>query len=112
MSIMEHNETRPHLSSRDVADAVGISYRRLDYWCRLGAVRPVIDANGSGSQRRFSPDEVRIVRAVDALMRLGCTVDEAAAAAVELRFLPAGAWHGSHIAFGRILNLDALAGGE
>lgn len=99
------------LSTAEVADAAGVSYRRLDYWIRVGAaVQAVQEANGSGSRRRFDRSEIRVVRAVAALMEMGCTVEEAAVAAAELRMLVPAAWHGSHVTFGRVLNLDALAG--
>lgn len=50
-------------STREVCDAAGVSYRQLDYWCRLGLVRPSLaDATGSGSRRRWSTHDAAIVR--------------------------------------------------
>jgi DNA-binding transcriptional MerR regulator len=42
-------------SGREAADIVGITYRQLDYWARTDLIRPSLaDANGSGSRRRYS----------------------------------------------------------
>lgn len=98
------------LSSREVADLVGISFRKLDYWTRLGAVVPTRLANGPGSRRRWSPNEVKIIRAVAALMDLGMTVEEAGDAAAELRTLPVEEWTGPWITRGRIIDLSDLVG--
>lgn len=50
-------------STREVADAADVSYRQLDYWCRLGLISPEFaDARGSGSRRRFSLHDMAIVR--------------------------------------------------
>lgn len=55
-------------STRQVCDAAGVSYRQLDYWCRLGLIRPALaDATGSGSRRRFSGHDLAIVRVVGAV---------------------------------------------
>lgn len=44
------------------ARLAGITYRQLDYWCRTGLVWPTVrDANGSGSRRLFSADDVRLI---------------------------------------------------
>lgn len=55
-------------SAREVADAAGVSYRQLDYWCRLGLVRPSIaEARGSGSRRAFTSHDLAIVRVLGAV---------------------------------------------
>lgn len=55
-------------SSREVADAAGITYRRLDYWCRIGLVRSSLSsATGSGSRRGFSAHDAAVVGVVAAL---------------------------------------------
>lgn len=46
-----------------------ISYRQLDYWCRQGLIRS--KANGSGSVRRFEPDEERVLVVMAHLVRAG-----------------------------------------
>lgn len=55
----------------EVCEIVGVSYRMLDYWCRQGHVTIDGDARGSGSRRRFTPDEVA------ALVRCKQRCDEA-----------------------------------
>ena len=42
-----------------VCSIVGITYRQLDYWARTDLLRPsIVDASGSGSQRRYSYGDV------------------------------------------------------
>lgn len=49
-------------AAHETARLAGITYRQLDYWCRVHLVWPSVrDANGSGSRRRFSGDDVRLL---------------------------------------------------
>ena len=49
-------------AAHETARLAGITYRQLDYWCRVHLVWPSVrDANGSGSRRRFSADDVRLI---------------------------------------------------
>lgn len=41
-------------SSTEVCRASGLTYRMLDYWVRVGVIRPAFEAKGSGSRRGFS----------------------------------------------------------
>lgn len=60
--------TRYPYSAPDVCNAAGISYRQLDYWCRVGLIHPSGgDAQGSGSRRRFSPHDLAIVKVIGAV---------------------------------------------
>lgn len=52
-------------STAEVALVSGASYRQVDYWSRTHRLRPVVEARGSGSSRRF--DFAGLVQAV--LMR-------------------------------------------
>lgn len=64
--------TEPVLfSSQEVADACGISYRRLDNWVRRGFVSSVQAAQGSGTQRRFEFGEALQVFLTAELARVG-----------------------------------------
>jgi len=46
-------------TSKEAAEAAGISYRMLDYWLRTGAVRLKNKAQpGSGNHRSFTTEEV------------------------------------------------------
>lgn len=63
--------------STEAADLAGISFRQLDYWARLGIVVPSItDGAGSGNRRRYSAQDVRILRAVGALSALGAQASQ------------------------------------
>jgi MerR HTH family regulatory protein len=56
----------------EVCRVTGLSYRRLDYWDRIGLVRPsVMPAAGSGSQRLYSADDVVLVKAILDLLGKG-----------------------------------------
>jgi len=46
------------LTSTQVCELTGLSYRRLDYWVRSGYVTPLVQAAGSGSSRLFAPGVV------------------------------------------------------
>lgn len=50
---------------------VGCSYRQIDYWCRMGLIIPIREANGSGSQRLFDLEGVRTARIVTRLSAIG-----------------------------------------
>lgn len=97
------------LSSLDVADLCGITYRQLDHWLRRGYVvvhessgvyrrrgehgTPVTP--GSGYLRRWRDEEVAAVRALAVLVNAGMRVDKAAAvlagdAGVHVQVWPVG----------------------
>lgn len=56
-----------HFSSVEVCAAADISYRQLDYWCRLGVITPDRDCFGSGTRRRFSLQNIAVIRVLAAL---------------------------------------------
>ena len=59
-------------SSPEVVEKVpGLTYRRLDHWCRIGLVVPMIEADGSGTHRRFSESDLRMIRIIVYLRRFG-----------------------------------------
>lgn len=59
-------------SSSDVCEAIGLSYRVLDYWARTDVLVPSIAAaNGSGSKRRYSERDLRVARILNVLRQLG-----------------------------------------
>lgn len=49
------------LSSSDIIGATALTYRRLDYWVRIGLLTPLVDADGSGTQRLFDSSIIRII---------------------------------------------------
>lgn len=54
--------TRQTYSSAEVCTLAEVSYRQLDYWCRLGVTKPsAADAHGSGSRRAFTRQDVLVV---------------------------------------------------
>lgn len=74
------------LSSVQVADRAGITYRQLDYWttrgylkARHGAANP-----GSGVPREYTPREALVAEHMARLVRDGVTPDRAAKVARQL----------------------------
>jgi hypothetical protein len=51
-------------------ELAGVSYRQLDYWARLGYLRPQ-HAGGSGYWRQWSDDELLVARKMGALVAAG-----------------------------------------
>lgn len=55
--------------------AVGISYRQLDYWARTALVVPSIrDAEGSGTQRLYSFRDLVVLKVVKRLLDAGVSL--------------------------------------
>ena len=53
------------VSSRELCELTGASYRQIDYWCREGIIHAVTDDTpGSGKQRRFAKDLIDKVKLV------------------------------------------------
>jgi len=68
------------LTSTEVADIAGITYRQLDYWVRHGWVTPAghgTIGNGCGI-REWDADATRQVTDIAALTRLGFRPERAA----------------------------------
>lgn len=61
-------------NTEQAAKKAGVSYRMLDYWLRIGAVKIEVNASGSGSRRVFSEAEVEALCAVVAMYRAAQTV--------------------------------------
>lgn len=57
-------------SGPSVCRVAQVSYRQLDYWCRIGLVTPTKHADGSGSRRGYSGDEVVELAVVGRLCRV------------------------------------------
>lgn len=56
----------------ELAQAVGVTYRQLDYWIRTGMLTSSIrNAEGSGSSRMFSVDDYVDLLVVKRLLDLG-----------------------------------------
>lgn len=54
-------DTTRQFSSHEAARLAGITFRQLDYWCRIGTVRPAVEARGSGSWRRWTWQQVMVL---------------------------------------------------
>ena len=89
-------------STFDLACLSGLTYRQVDYWCRVGALCPSIAARGSGSQRRFDENEVRVARAAYELGLMKCPLGVVKDAAVQMRRLFA-----AEPGFDGLLHVDA-----
>ncbi len=63
---------RDTYTSHEVARLAGITYRQLDYWCRVGMIpgQPSLSTIGSGHRRRWSEGQLRFVRRLAVAARL------------------------------------------
>ena len=69
-----------------VCSIVGITYRQLDYWARTDLLRPsIIDARGSGSQRRYSYGDLVALKVIKRLLDAGISLAQARRAIACLR---------------------------
>jgi DNA-binding transcriptional MerR regulator len=69
------DEIRGSLRGPQVCRLAGVTYRKLDYWDRVGLVRPSIaEAKGSGSSRRYSPRDVLLVAVIEELSKVGVSL--------------------------------------
>jgi DNA-binding transcriptional MerR regulator len=65
------------LHSSDAARLAGISYKKLDHWCRLGLLRPGQNFLGSGSNREWPAEEVEVARRMGILTAAGLSLKTA-----------------------------------
>jgi DNA-binding transcriptional MerR regulator len=63
-------------SGKKAAEAVGITYRQLDYWARTDLVRPSLtDASGSGSRRSYSYTDLLELKVIKTLLDAGLRLE-------------------------------------
>jgi DNA-binding transcriptional MerR regulator len=63
------------LSVPEVCRRARVSYRRLDYWDRIGLVKPSVrPATGSGTQRLYSERDVAMLSSIRYLLEAGLTL--------------------------------------
>ncbi len=93
----------PGYSSSQVCVLTGATYRQLDYWVRTGILRPeFVEAHGSGTQRRFAPEQVRLVRLIIRLRELGLGHDALVDAAARVDVAAHSDWRDGYL----IVTLD------
>src|ERR1044072_1232176 len=69
-----------------VCSLVGITYRQLDYWARTDLLRPSItEAKGSGTQRRYSYQDLLELKVIKGLLDAGISLESARRAIGSLR---------------------------
>jgi DNA-binding transcriptional MerR regulator len=69
-----------------VCAIVGITYRQLDYWARTDLLRPSItEAKGSGTQRRYSYQDLLELKVIKGLLDAGISLQSARRAIGYLR---------------------------
>jgi DNA-binding transcriptional MerR regulator len=69
-----------------VCKIVGITYRQLDYWARTDLLRPsLVDAAGSGTQRRYSYRDLVALKVIKSLLDAGFKLPTARKAIEYLR---------------------------
>ncbi len=70
----------------EVCRIVGITYRQLDYWARTDLLRPSLaDAQGSGTQRRYSYRDLVALKVIKSLLDGGVSLQTARRAIDYLR---------------------------
>lgn len=71
-------DTAASYSAPQTCLLASITYRQLDYWTRVGLLRPAGGAApGTGHSRRYSESEVDVARTGKRLLDAGFTVDAA-----------------------------------
>jgi len=64
-------------TGKQTAEIVGITYRQLDYWARTDLVRPsVADAQGSGSRRAYSYQDLLELKVIKTLLDAGIRLEQ------------------------------------
>jgi DNA-binding transcriptional MerR regulator len=81
-------DAEPQIGYRapQVCKLVGITYRQLDYWARTNLIRPSVQqAHGSGSQRRYSFQDVVQLKVIKRLLDAGMSLKKIRSAVEILR---------------------------
>lgn len=80
------------LTTVQACHTTGMTYRQADHWTSQGWVRPRPSSPGSGFQRMWPPDEVRVAYVMSALNRAGVSPAKAARPA-RYATVEQGRWH-------------------
>lgn len=68
-------ENWPGYSTSELSAVTGATYRQLDYWARTQVIRPLSDAEGSGSARRWSEENAFAAAAATQLSAMGVRLE-------------------------------------
>jgi hypothetical protein len=79
--------TADRVTTRQLCEAAGISYRQADYWCRMGYLL-ASEPGGSGTRRTHPRSELMVADGLRQVIGAGCLVG--GAVADTLRDLPPG----------------------
>src|SRR5258708_5092003 len=67
--------TQQVYSTPKAAELAGVSYRQADHWERTRVLRPSGTlANGSGSARKYTPEDVQVLAVLRELSKLGAKI--------------------------------------
>lgn len=73
---MTEGVVKSGFSGKRTAELVGITYRQLDYWARTDLIRPSLaDAQGSGSRRSYSYQDLLELKVVKTLLDAGIRLE-------------------------------------
>jgi hypothetical protein len=59
------------VTSQEIVEKTGATYRQLDHWSRAGYLRPLNPQQGSGTPRLFPDGEVAVTRLMVVLVKAG-----------------------------------------
>lgn len=58
--------TQAQLTSQDIIHGCpGLTYRKLDYWCKGGCFGPEHAVTGTGTRRRFTEGDLQVARVIN-----------------------------------------------
>lgn len=76
----------PLLTTVEVTEQTGLTYRQLDYWSRTGTFSPSgAEAWGSGTRRLYTLDDVAVLKVLRVLSALGAKGETMEAAVPGIR---------------------------
>lgn len=77
-------------AAEEVMNLTGLSYRQLDYWSRTGYLTPsLMEANGSGTRRRYSENDLRTAQLTKTLLDAGLSLQRLRGLGDSLATVPA-----------------------
>lgn len=77
------------LTTPEVCQVAGATYRMVDYWCRVGVLDPVRNGAGSGCPRAWTVADANEARVCAVLAQLGAQCDVMRAVLTQLDDSPA-----------------------